>query len=167
MSAIIQLGVQTYFSPDDDTQQVFLDLLSQAHQTIHIAIYSWHLPIAMDAVKAAIARGVKVYLLMDHSQSTGHYEAPEVQGLVDLGAVVVIGTSRLHAILHDKYVVVDGLHVLSGSWNFSLSASKEANFLTVVSNPEFAALFMANWQRQHDWIVAHEPQWQSHRKGAP
>ena len=160
MSQSIQLGIQTYFSPDDDTQQVFLDFLSQAQHSIHIAIYSWHLPPAMDVIQTLLAGGRKIHLLMDHSQSTGKYEAPEVQELVQLGARVAIGTSRKHAILHDKYAVVDGLHVLSGSWNFSLSASQEANFLTIVSNPDFATLFMTNWQKQYDWIVTHEPQWQ-------
>ena len=160
MSATIQLGVQTFFSPDDDTQQVFLDFLGQAQQNIYIAIYGWHLPPAVAILLAKQHAGIPVALVMDHLQATGRYEAPEVTQLVQGGCDVTIGTSQKHKILHHKFAVVDQTHVLAGSWNFSESASLENNYLQIVSNAEMAALFLAKWHEMNDWIRTHEPQWQ-------
>ncbi|MCL6563383.1 MAG: hypothetical protein K6U87_10280 [Firmicutes bacterium] len=160
MAHIIQLGVQTYFSPDDDTQGVFLDFLRQAQHEIRIAIYAWHLPPAVEILAAKVRAGVDVALVMDHSQATGHYEAPEVTQLVQAGCRVAIGTSQKHAILHHKFAVVDRLHVLAGSWNMSGAASREANYLQVVTNQDLASLFLAKWQELDTWIRRHEPQWQ-------
>lgn len=154
------LRVATYFSPDDDTQKVFLDFLNQAQKNVYIAIYSWHLPPAMDVVRNLCGRNVSVAFVMDHGQSVGRYESPEVAELVTLGCDITIGTSRRHAIMHDKFAVVDEEHVLAGSWNFSLSASKENNFLQIVSNSHHASLFLEEWHKMRDWMRAHEPKWQ-------
>jgi phosphatidylserine/phosphatidylglycerophosphate/cardiolipin synthase-like enzyme len=97
---------------------------------------------------------------MDHTQAHGKYEAPEITALVQAGCDVTIGSSQKHAIMHHKFAVVDGVHVLAGSWNFSLTASKENNFLQIVSNLDMAALFLAKWQEMHDYMQIHEPQWQ-------
>lgn len=160
MSAIIQLGIQTYFSPDDDTQAVFLRFLQQAQTSIYIAIYGFHLPPAQDLLIAKAQAGVPVAIIMDHTQADGKYEAPEVQHLIQGGCAVTIGSSEKHHIMHHKFAVVDDLHVLAGSWNFSQSASLEDNFLQITSNTDHAALFIAKWHEMHDWMHQYEPQWQ-------
>jgi phosphatidylserine/phosphatidylglycerophosphate/cardiolipin synthase-like enzyme len=160
MAQQISLGVQTWFSPDDDTQTVFLDFLRQAQHEIKIAIYGFHLPPAVPILLDKVRTGVIVDAVMDRVQSKGKYEAPEVQQLVDGGVGVTIGDSQKHHIMHHKFVVVDHLHVLAGSWNFSESASLESNYIQIVSNADMATLFLNKWQEMHDWMQEHEKSWQ-------
>lgn len=158
MSTVIQLGIQTYFSPDDDTQQVFLDFLNQAQHSIYIAIYAFHLPLASQILLTKRQSNLVVAMIMDRSQAHGHYERTEVRQLMKSGIDVTIGDSQKHHIMHHKFAVVDTVHVLAGSWNFSEEASLEDNYIQIVTNQDLAQLFLDKWRQIHDWIHLHEPQ---------
>ncbi|CAB1128444.1 PLD phosphodiesterase domain-containing protein [Candidatus Hydrogenisulfobacillus filiaventi] len=160
MGITVELGIRTWFSPEDDTQTVFLDFLRQAQHSLRLAVYSFHLPVAVDILSQQLRAGVNVALVLDHSQAERALELPEIRQLLATGAEVTVGTSRLHAIMHHKFAVADGMRVLTGSWNFTLSASREDNFIQVTSNPEYARLFLDKWQAMRAWMRTHEPQWQ-------
>lgn len=152
--------IEIAFSPDDDTKTLFLDFLSSASKSIHIAIYSLHLPEIIPLLKSKVATGVSVNLLVDRSQALGHYEAPEIQELKDIGCDVVIGTSEKHKILHDKFAIVDEEKTFLGSWNFSLSASEEDNFILIFGHKNLAEVFLTHWHRVRDWVLKNESQYQ-------
>jgi phosphatidylserine/phosphatidylglycerophosphate/cardiolipin synthase-like enzyme len=160
MSTQISIGASVYFTPDDDVQQVFCDALRAARESIRIAIYAWHLPVAVAILTARRQAGVDVGLVVDHSQAAGRYEAPEIAQLVAAGCDVTIGTSQRHAIMHHKFAVIDDTRVLAGSWNFSLSASQENNFIQIVDNAPYASAFLTQWAAMRAWMRQHEPQYQ-------
>jgi len=158
---MIDLAIRTLFSPDDDTAGEFISWLARAQKSIHMAIYGFHMPKLCDLLIEKHRSGVEVHLVMDHTQAHGKAEWPEVNALVQAGIDVVIGTSRCrHEIMHNKFTVVDGAEVEDGSWNYSLSASLESNVQNYVRSVERATLFLAQWQKMRNWIVAHEPQYQ-------
>jgi phosphatidylserine/phosphatidylglycerophosphate/cardiolipin synthase-like enzyme len=119
-----------------------------------------HLPPLIDELIQLHKRGVDVALVCDHTQARGKYEHPEIEQLRAAGIPLVEGTSQKHKIMHHKFAVRDKTTVLSGSWNFSLSASEENNYFDIVESPERAALFLSKWQEMWDWIVENEPQLQ-------
>ena len=161
MSAEVGLKVATYFSPDDDTQRVFLDFVRQARSHLRIAIYGLHLPPLIDELVNLHRSGVDVALVIDHTQARGKYERPEVEQLRAAGIPLVEGTSEKHHIMHHKFAVRDGVSVLSGSWNFSESASLESNYFDVVDSDVRAQLFLSKWQEIWDWVSTHEQQYQN------
>lgn len=152
--------IQTLFSPDDDTHKAFIDFLKGTKEHLRIAIYGFHLPDAMETIIDLHQRGVDVALVMDHTQARGTYECPEVEQMRSAGVPLLEGTSQKHRILHHKFAVRDKTSVLSGSWNFSLSASDESNYFDIVESPERGALFLSKWQEMWDWIQVHESQYQ-------
>ena len=160
MALDVGLRMSTYFSPDDDTQQVFLDLIRSTKQHLRIAIYGMHLPPLIDELLALHKEGKDVALVIDHTQARGTYEHPEIEQLRSAGVPILEGTSDHHKIMHHKFAVRDKETVLSGSWNFSESASLESNYFDVVESPDRAALFLDKWQEMYDWINTHEQKYQ-------
>lgn len=147
-----------YFSPDDDTQNAFLDFIKTATKQILIADYSFNLePLVQDLITLH-QNGIDVQLVLDKSQSAGNTEKPVLDQLKQAGVPMIIGTSSLRKIMHDKFTVIDSEWIQAGSWNYTATASKEDNFFFIEHNPDLAVLFIQKWQAMHDWIVAHEPQ---------
>lgn len=160
--------ISTFFSPDDDTQKVFLDFIRSTKKHLRIAIYSLHLPPLIDDLIQLHRSGVDIALVCDLSQAKGKYERPEIEQLRLAGVPLVVGTSQKHKIMHHKFTVKDKIAVESGSWNYSLSASEESNYFDIIESSERAELFLSKWQEMWDWISKNEPQktaamTQSHR----
>jgi phosphatidylserine/phosphatidylglycerophosphate/cardiolipin synthase-like enzyme len=53
-----------------------------------------------------------------------------------------------HAIQHNKYIVIDGTSVETGSFNYSAAAahSNAENALVIWNNPALAAQYTQNWE---------------------
>lgn len=157
MAAFAGLTVRTVFSPYEDTTGEFLKFVSSAKKSITVLIYGWHLPAMTDVLIAKHQAGVKVALILDHTQAEGKAESQEVQRLVDAGIPFLIGTSPVHhQILHSKFTIVDGKAVEVGSWNYSLSASQQSNTLTFIESKAYARTFLQHWQHIKAFIQLHE-----------
>jgi phosphatidylserine/phosphatidylglycerophosphate/cardiolipin synthase-like enzyme len=150
---------QVFFSPDDDTISVFLQFVGRAKKQILIADYSFNLEPLVDLlIEKKQKEGVEVMLVLDRSQSAGKTERPELAKLRAAGVPFVVGTSSEHAIMHDKYCIVDGEWVQYGSWNYTRAAAKESNFFLIEHNHDLAQVFTRNWYELWDWITKNEPQ---------
>ncbi len=160
MSLSTKAQIHTFFSPDDDTQKVFLDFIRSTTKHLRIAIYSLHLPPLVDDLLQLHRSGVDIALVCDHSQAEGKYEHPEIQQLRLAGVPLVVGTSQKHKIMHHKFTVKDKVAVESGSWNFSLNASDESNYFDIIESSDRAALFLSKWQEMWNWISKNEPQFE-------
>ncbi|QQE78080.1 phospholipase D-like domain-containing protein [Alicyclobacillus sp. SO9] len=150
------LTMKTYFSPEDDTTQAFLNFLQSAKKTIHIAIFAFHLPLAMKILLEKHKEGLEVRMVIDHREAHGRYEHPEIKKLRAAGIPVIEGTSQEDEIMHHKFAVIDGESVLAGSWNFSETASKEDNYFDIVTNTERAQLFLKHWHNIENYMSTHD-----------
>ncbi len=114
---------QLYFTTPNETASLpnpsgglpdrVIETLNAARRTIDVAVYEFNwMPLAA-ALLAADARGVAVRLVTDTDSLT---EAP-VQALAAAGLPVV--ADERDAIMHDKFVVLDGAAVWTGSMNFT------------------------------------------------
>jgi phosphatidylserine/phosphatidylglycerophosphate/cardiolipin synthase-like enzyme len=127
---------------------------------LRIAVYGLHLPPLIEALIELHNAGKDVALVIDHTQARGTYENPEVKQLLAAGVPLLEGTSQKHKIMHHKFAVRDKESVLSGSWNFSQSASEESNYFDIVDSTDRATLFLSKWQEIWDWISTHEQKYQ-------
>lgn len=150
----------TYFAPYDDVEHPLVAQINSAKSKIRLADYSFNDPAVVSALIAAKERGVDVSLVLDKSQAAGKTEVPQVQRLVEAQVPHVIGTSDEHKIVHVKYVVIDDLVTISGSYNFTVAAESEDNFMDIEWGADRAAAFTANWEKCYNWIVSNESQTQ-------
>ncbi len=137
------------FRPEDDPEAAIVALIDVARSTVRLAAFALSSEPVVDSLLRARRRGVDVGVVVDHRHNVA--EDPKgagrraLQRLVDGGAA-----ARTHAgyrIHHDKSVVVDARHVLTGSYNFSPSARLNSeNVLVVCHDARLASRYLAHWQ---------------------
>ncbi|MBN1920344.1 MAG: DUF1669 domain-containing protein [Anaerolineae bacterium] len=101
--------------------------------TIDIAAYDLNISAVVDALVRAHQRGVTVRLVVegDYQQRDGPTELQKV------GAPVVI--ERRDPYMHNKFMVLDGRTVWTGSWNFAYNETYRNDNNVVIINSEAMA----------------------------
>ena len=96
----------------------------------------------IDALLVGIHQDPNRYfqLNLDKSQAGGVHERVLLEKWKpEVGSSIAIGTSAKHAISHLKVAIIDGLYVLSGSTNWSISGeTKQDNQATITNDPVLA-----------------------------
>lgn len=141
-----QLRIDVGFSPDGDAQRRVLGLIGAARQSIHLAGYAFTSRPVVAALLAAQRRGVEVALVVDDKSSRQSAGYAALTQLADAG--IAVRTNDVYAIHHDKYIVVDGRHVETGSFNYTDSAARRnsENVLIVWNDPALAQQYLQHWQ---------------------
>lgn len=177
----------TYLTPwDTGVEAALVSLIDHAQTAVRLLIYGFTLPTVVDALIRAHQRGVDVRGVFDHSQST---DAVEVAQLHRLFLAVPpdqfrIGTSpESHQIVHLKCCYINYAETLAapapqqfatvsdaidagypvtfaGSWNFSTSATKQANHVDITPGIDRAAAFHLAFLNLWSYISENEPQYQ-------
>ena len=119
--------------------------IGKAETSIQVAAYSFTSKPVSLALLDAHKRGVKVQVVADAKSNNGQYSA--VAFLANQG--VPVRVNGTYAIFHHKFMVLDGRHVETGSFNFSAAAAgKNAeNVLLLWNVPEIAARYSREWER--------------------
>lgn len=133
---------EVYFSPKGGCTEAVVKNLDQAEKSVLVQAYSFtSLPIA-EALVNAHKRGVKVKVLLDKSQRRG--KGSKLELLVNAGIPVSIDTK--HSIAHNKVMIIDGVTVITGSFNFTTAAGdRNAENLLVIRDKAVARKYRGNW----------------------
>jgi phosphatidylserine/phosphatidylglycerophosphate/cardiolipin synthase-like enzyme len=135
-------GEEVYFSPHGGCTQAIIDNLNWAEKYIRVQAYSFTSKPIAEALIAAHKRGVDVKVLLDKSQLRG--KGSKLDLLVQAGVPVMI--DKKHAIAHNKVMIIDGVTVLTGSFNFTNAAEdKNAENLLVIRDKVVARKYRNNW----------------------
>ena len=116
-SAAIQVFFTRPQDPDDPgrrtdgVDQYVIAAIENAATSIDIAAYDINLQSVTDALLAAKLRGVQVRVVTD----TDNLDRSPIAQLRSFG-IPVTGDER-SALMHDKFIIVDGLIMFTGSWN--------------------------------------------------
>ena len=148
--------IRTFFSPEDDVPGVLSAVLSSVTTSLVMNMYGYDDEKLNSLVlKAAQDPKIFVQMSLDKTQAGGTHEAALLQGVEGCPATnLAIGTSSAHAISHLKVAIIDGIYVVSGSTNWSLSGeTKQDNMLTITNDPYLAAEARAILDRNHDFML--------------
>lgn len=158
-----QQSIQSVFTPFQDGTAAYLDFLDRAQPngSVYVADYTFtEEKVADKLIQLKTHRHCAVHVLLDLSEtraSAKDQEQPLIDKMKAAGIEVVVGTSPKHgAIMHNKFTVVDGVWVESGSWNYTGAANDQANEFDVIKSPSRATLFLSNWHKLHDFMQAQE-----------
>ena len=145
------------FSPYGKAEEIILNGINRADTSIQVAAYSFTSnPISL-ALLEAHKRGVQVRVVADEKSSNGKYSA--VTFLANQG--VPVRTCGNYAIFHHKFMVFDGQHVQTGSFNFSAAAANKnaENVLMLWNVPGIAEHYNQEWQRLWEESTTVEPRY--------
>ncbi len=143
-----QGDIRVFFSPMGGCTAAIVSELNQAQRQILIQAYSFTSePIAAACIEAH-KRGVAVYAVLDRSQETEQYSAADF--LFNSGITTVIDAQ--HAIAHNKVILIDGLTLITGSFNFTSNAEKSnaENLLIIRNRPDLYAAYESNLRHHFD-----------------
>lgn len=114
----IPSAIESCFSPDEDCAGRLAKFIESAQKSVDVAIYDLN---EEQIVHQLLVKSKKlsVRVVVDKRQSKGRHSA--VALLIKAGVNVRYGVQR--GIMHDKFIVVDGVRLETGSFNFTHHAT--------------------------------------------
>jgi len=122
-----------------------LRAIEAAHQQILVTAYEFASRPIASALVAGKNRGVKVFVVADQKANSKGYTA--VTFLANEG--VPVRLNGHYAILHSKFMVIDGEHLELGSFNYTSAAvsRNEENVLWLRHVPPLAQQYAEEWRK--------------------
>jgi phosphatidylserine/phosphatidylglycerophosphate/cardiolipin synthase-like enzyme len=131
------------FSPDEPCDIKLLKFVKSAQKSIEVAIYDINLDALVHELLAQSKR-ILVRFVVDRRQAKGDHSL--VPLLIKAGAQVRYGHQR--GIMHNKFVIVDGKMIETGSFNHTNHASRANNENQVyLANPAIVARYQQRFEK--------------------
>lgn len=128
--------VSVYFSPTDNCEIQFVNLIKKAVHSIKISCFGITNANIYQALVDAHNRGVKVLICEDKMQAGGKHDLSSQANKDGIEDVI----KKVQVLEHNKMIVVDGMDSIIGSWNLSENAQSQDNSIAVfTSEPDIAA----------------------------
>ena len=139
--------VNPKFSSRDSLAQVVGESLRQAKQRVTLALYGFNNnDLAEELVKLAkkaVVVRVKIDTAKGAEKKTGALIGRLKAGGVQVQTVAPGGRN------HNKFAVIDGTRVLTGSYNWTAKAESNWENLLVIDCPELAKAYESEWEKVH------------------
>lgn len=146
--------IEVGFSPEGTAQALILTTLKSARSSIRLSAYVFTNPQVTSALIAAKERGVDVAVVADHRSNFEDRRGEAGRHALSLLAKAGIPTRTVdtYPIHHDKFFVVDGVAVETGSFNFTAAAAQKnsENALVVWNDPDLAQRYLNHWKSRWD-----------------
>ncbi len=134
------------FSPGGQTELNIINAINFSRESADIAVFSFYSMDIARAVAEAARRGVKVRVLVDRVQAS----QSEVGGFFLANGVPFRWSQGFagKGVMHNKYAVLDGKLLMTGSFNWSINA-QENNFenMFYTMSPAYTGPFAAQFGR--------------------
>jgi phosphatidylserine/phosphatidylglycerophosphate/cardiolipin synthase-like enzyme len=133
--------------PQRSAERLVKKIIDTAQTSVVIAAYQMTSKPIADSLCKAAARGVAVTAVLDN-KSNPHSKGYSKRDYLSACGVYVRTTSR-YPIMHDKFIVVDGAHVETGSFNYSFAAAERnaENAIVMWNNPLMAEQYQNEFDR--------------------
>lgn len=133
------------FSPGGTALSVVKKSIKSARKDILVACYEFTNRDIADAIETAARNGVKVQIVADWKAAHNKYSQIKVLS----AAGIPIRLDRNYAIHHNKFMVIDGASVETGSFNYTDGAVKHnaENAIVLWNVPPVARAYSSEWHR--------------------
>jgi phosphatidylserine/phosphatidylglycerophosphate/cardiolipin synthase-like enzyme len=144
--------IAVYFAPEDEVVPAMVEAVNTAQESVRFMAFSFTLDDVAQAMLARATAGVNVEGIFETTGSETRFS--ELTPLFCAGLDVRQDGNPY--ILHHKVIIIDGRTVVTGSFNFSASAtdSNDEN-LVIIQDPDLAAQYLAEFDRR--WAEAVRP----------
>ena len=138
--------LQACFVPGEDCTALIVRQLDYAKSEILVQAYGLTSSPIIQALGRAKERGVDVRAILDRINEQKRYTAATYLKNHDIDVLI----DDAVVIAHNKVIVIDHRHVITGSFNFTRAAhAKNAeNVLLITDDPVIAKSYAANWERR-------------------
>lgn len=135
--------------PSRSAERLVIKVIDAAQDSAFMAAYQMTSKPIADAMCRAVQRGVAVSAVLD-AKSNPHgngWSSSKRDYLQACG--VDVKTDARYPIMHDKFIVVDGKHVETGSFNYTFAAAERnaENAIVVWNNAGMAKRYQSEFDR--------------------
>ena len=142
------------FSPEGSAKTLVLKFVASSTKTLDIMAYAFTSQDITTAVVEAARRGVRVRLVADYAENITEDSSGAAQRALSrlAKAGCEVRLTRAYPIHHDKIMIVDGRHLLNGSFNFTAAAqSRNSENVSVRwNNAKAATIFQGHFESRFD-----------------
>ncbi|MBZ0310718.1 MAG: hypothetical protein K8I82_31965 [Anaerolineae bacterium] len=136
---------------DDDSahhgslvEQALIQSIDSAQSTIDGALFELNAPDTTAALVRALQRGVTVRLVVDDEHA---FEDPESTIEEVIGAGAVVHNDARGALMHNKFLIIDGQEVWTGSMNLTRNdIYNNNNHFMLIRSPQMAQNYQAEFE---------------------
>ena len=141
-SRVISPKIDLCFTPPSNCANLITNVINQAKNTIHMQAYGLTHPEIINSLIKAKGRGVEVRILLDRSNLAQKYS--KIEELKQTG--IEVGIDRVSGIAHNKIIIADLYTVVTGSFNFTVSAAKRnVENVLIIQDSNIAHSYLQNW----------------------
>jgi phosphatidylserine/phosphatidylglycerophosphate/cardiolipin synthase-like enzyme len=136
------------YSPNGGAEAMVVQAIGTARKQILLQAYNFTSPAILNALANAKQNNhVDVRFILDKSNEEARYSSVMIQ-LAQMGIPIV--TDYSVAIAHNKVIIIDGTDVITGSFNFTVSAQKRnaENVIWFMRCPVMAQPYIQNWNNR-------------------
>ncbi|MFH0955143.1 MAG: phospholipase D family protein [Candidatus Micrarchaeota archaeon] len=142
-------SIQPFFCPRDSCANRLSQKISEAKDSVDVAIYSFTSKEIKTALIEAKNNGVTVRVLFDAGQAKSQYSTDEE---LQNAGILVKRMELERGILHDKFAIIDSQTVATGSFNYSANADEynKENLVFITDSAiahQYAAEFENLWNQ--------------------
>ena len=129
-------------------ENLLIERIDSAKSEILIAIYSFSLDKIASSLISKHKEGIRVRIKIDFTQANSKYCRPTVAKLRKAGIEVLFIKMPKRVHMHHKFVIIDRVEVITGSFNFTYTASKKnwENMISVEDH-DTAIQFLEAWSK--------------------
>jgi len=133
------------FTPGDDCTRFITQQIAKARSELLVQAYQFTLMPIVDAICEAKDRQVAVKVLLDRSNKKDKEPYAATVARLEQCAEVLVDHGVQKA--HNKILVIDRTHVITGSFNLTTSAATRnaVNVVLIPDDPEVAEAFAGNF----------------------
>ncbi|SNR77475.1 phospholipase D family protein [Desulfurobacterium atlanticum] len=147
------VSILSYFSPKGGCTSAIIREIENANSSIDAAIFSFTSKKLARALISAHNKGIKVRVIID--QGTAKSKRCVASILKKAGIPVRFKRGSGGGLMHNKFAVIDGKVVITGSFNWTVSAEKrnDENIVIIKGDRETSARFKEKFE--HLWRLAY------------
>ncbi len=134
--------------PQRSAERLVIKIIDAADHSLFMAAYGMTSKPIADAMCRAAARGVAVSAVLDEKSNPHGLNGNSKRDYMMACGVAVRGDAR-YPIMHDKFIVVDGQHVETGSFNYTFAAAERnaENAMVIWNNAQLAEKYAGEFDR--------------------
>jgi phosphatidylserine/phosphatidylglycerophosphate/cardiolipin synthase-like enzyme len=150
-TAVAAQAIDCRVTPQFSSQGSFGETVKEAirgtKEQLTVAMYGFDNTELGDELLQLAKKGVRVRLKID----TARNGSKKIVTLINKlrGAGVVVQTVAPGGRNHNKFVIIDGKRVLTGSYNWTLRSERNWENLIILDCPELAKAYENEWERIH------------------
>lgn len=135
------------FTPGTTCQQSIVNEISAAQESIKVQAYVLTDPDILAALVSAKQRNIDVKVIIDKSQTIDHKSYKAASAYL-IGNKIPVWEDYKPPIAHNKIIIIDDRIIMTGSYNFSENAIKNAENMLKISDGALARVYIRNFEKR-------------------